>query len=297
MRAIAAYHLRCRGGLRRARRSRGRSRARACRRGRQRRPRGRSACRPVGRADEHAILVVTVCGTACPERAVLLVGVEPRQELFQMPFDDALALPGVEVDPEALERLLHRLEHRGDRIALVAGEVLDVRAVVAVLGDRLAVPRGLDGEAEALHLTARIVVVVLALDSIAGEVEQPRDAVSVRPVSGVRDEDRPGRVRGDHLDLDVLGQRDPAAAVALAHLRERGDEERVCEPEVEEPGPATSTAVDVVESPRSAPRARLRSPAEAVRPPLPGAARRWWRSRRRPRPSAARARPRRRRRH
>ncbi len=82
--------------------------------------------------------------------------------------------------------------------------------VIAVLRRLLAAAHRLDRRAEAVHLPAGVVVVVLARDVVAGELEQPRDRVAVRAVTGVRDGDRPGRVRRHHLDLDPLRQRQPS---------------------------------------------------------------------------------------
>ena len=59
-------------------------------------------------------------------------------------------------------------------------------AVIAVLRRLLPAPHRLDRRAESLHLRAGVVVVVLALDLVAGELEQPRDGVAVRPVPGAR---------------------------------------------------------------------------------------------------------------
>ncbi len=72
------------------------------------------------------------------------------------------------MDPEALERLLDLLEHLRHGIAFERGQVGDVRAVVSVLGRLLAPPNRLDRGPEALHLGASVVVVVLALDRVAG---------------------------------------------------------------------------------------------------------------------------------
>ena len=93
---------------------------------------------------------------------------------------------------------------RGTGSPSSCGQLGDVLAVVAVLGRLLPAPRGLDRRAEALHLGAGVVVVVLALDRVARELEQPRDRVAVRGVPRRGDRDRPRRVRGDHLDLDAL---------------------------------------------------------------------------------------------
>ena len=51
------------------------------------------------------------------------------------------------------------------------GQLLDVLAAVAVLGRRLAASQRFDRGAEELHLTAGVVVVVLALDLVPGEGE------------------------------------------------------------------------------------------------------------------------------
>ena len=67
-------------------------------------------------------------------------------------------------------------QHRGDRVALQGGELVDVVALVAVLGRLLPAPHRLDRGAEPVHLRAGVVVVVLALDLVAGELEQARDA-------------------------------------------------------------------------------------------------------------------------
>ena len=62
---------------------------------------------------------------------------------------------------------------------------------------------------------------------MAAELEQARDAVAVGAVARGRDDDRAGRVRRDHLDLHALGLLGPAAAVVVADLAERVEEERV----------------------------------------------------------------------
>ena len=83
----------------------------------------------------------------------------------------------------------------------------------------LAPSNRLDRLAEAVHLRARVVVVVLALDVVAGEREEPRDRVAVRAVPRRRDGDRAGRVRRDSLDLEALAQRGPAGAVVATAAR------------------------------------------------------------------------------
>ena len=222
--------------------------------------------RPVG-ADEHAVLLVAVGRRPRPERAVLLERIEQRDRLRNLGLDDALALEGVEVDPKALQRSLDRREHPRDRVALLLRELRDVLAVVAVLGRLLASPHGVDRGAEPVHLSAGVVVVVLALDGVAGEREQPGDAVAVGAVPGRGHGDRARRVRGHHLDLNALGRRlrsrrrtrSPAASMRRESLGEPG----VVEVEVDEPGTGDLGCADAVERRRGRPRAPRRPHAAA----------------------------------
>ena len=179
--------------------------------------------RAVG-TDEDAVLLVAVCRRAGPQRRLLLVRVEERDRLRDLGLDDALALEGVELDPEPLERCFDQAQHPRHRVTLVPRERGDVVAVVAVLGRLLATADGLDRRAKAVHLPAGVVVVVLALDRVPGEREQPGDAVAVGAVPGRRDRHRARRVGGHHLDLHPLGGRGRAAAevsAVLEHVRER----------------------------------------------------------------------------
>ena len=131
-------------------------------------------------------------------------------------------------------------EHRRNGIAVERGQVRDVRALIAVLGRLLPAPHCLDRGPEAIHLRAGVVVVVLALDGVPGVREDARHRVPVGAVPGRCDRDRPGRVRGDHLDLHPLDRVDEPAAVALArleHLAERVHVPGRGEPEVDEPRP------------------------------------------------------------
>ena len=110
-------------------------------------PVGRRAA-AVRRAHQHAVVVIPVAGRARPDGAVLLVGVEPRQELRQPLLELALQDPGVEVDPEALERRLDLRQHLGHRVALLARQLRDVLAPVAVLRWLLPAPDRLDRGSE-----------------------------------------------------------------------------------------------------------------------------------------------------
>ena len=140
------------------------------------------------------------------------------------------------------------------------GELGDVLAVVAVLGRLLAAPHRLDRRAEAVHLRARVVVVVLALDLVPRELEQARDRVAVGAVPCRRDGDRAGRVRRHHLDLDALLRRRPsrrrtpspasriAASASTNHASARN--------RLTKPGPAISA--------RSTPAARCAASASSA---------------------------------
>ncbi len=130
---------------------------------------GREVAGNAVRANEHAVLVVAVRARAGPDRAVLFVRVEERDRLGDLDLDLALLLPGVEVDAEALERLLDALEHGRDGVARQRRELLDVLPLIAVLGRVAPFPHGVDGLAEPVRLGARVVVVVLALDLVPCE--------------------------------------------------------------------------------------------------------------------------------
>ena len=200
------------------------------------------------RADHDLVLVVAVGRGTGPDRAVLLVRVNLGQQLGHALLQLALERPGAEVDPEALERCLVLRQDGGYRIALDLRQLLDVRAAVAVLRSLPAFAHRLDGGPEELHLPARVVVVVLALDVVPGELEQPGDGVAVGAVAGGGDDDRARRVRGDHLDLDVLAPFGLAAAVAASgpeDLRERLAVPVPAEPEVDEPRAGDLGALDL----------------------------------------------------
>ena len=118
---------------------------------------------------------------------------------------------------------------------------------------------------------------------MAGEVEQPRDGVAVRAVPRRRDRDRAGRVRGDHLDLDLLRLRRRAGAEAVARaedLRERSRDPLVGEEQIEETRPGDLRPLDAGKRRRPSPPARLRSRAAAAAAFPRAAARRSSRSRR-----------------
>src|SRR6185503_15523398 len=107
----------------------------------------------------------------------------------------ALGEPAVERDPVGVERRANTGDDERDALrdelvevhvggtGNLVGELLDVFALVAVLG-RLFAPRaGLDRRGEPAHLAALVVEVVLALDRVAGEREDPRERVAVGGVA------------------------------------------------------------------------------------------------------------------
>src|SRR5207302_740983 len=128
----------------------------------------------------------------------------------------------VEVNTEAVERALDLLEHARYGILVARSQLVDIRASVAVLGRLLPAPPRIDGGPELLHLSAGVVVVVLALDLVAGELQQAGDRVAVGSVPRRGHRDRAGRVRGDHLDLDALAGLGLACAEFPATLEHTG---------------------------------------------------------------------------
>ena len=205
--------------------------------------------RPVG-ASEDAVLLVAVGRRPGPQGPVILVGVEQRDRVRDLSLDDALALERVEADPEALQRSLDEVEHDRHGVAVDLRELGDVVAVVAILRRLLAAAHRVDRGAEAVHLGAGIVVVVLALDRVTGEGEEPGDTVAVSAVACGGDGHRAGGVRRHHLDLDPLRRLGGAAAELVScpeHAREACDEPRVGELEVDEARPGDRGLRDTVD--------------------------------------------------
>ena len=224
---------------------------------------------PAVRAHERPVLVVAERGRAEPDRPLGLVRVPRGAQAFDGRVDLAPLLQhpfvqvAVEANPEPLERAADPFEDPVRTLLLeprdpllgwqvgqagalgledVSGELDHVLAVVAVLGDlglatdELQVPR-LDRRAEAVHLSARVVEVVLALDRPARRLEHPCERVAQRGVAGVTDVQRPGRVRAHELDLRAPAVR-LGAAVGLAadgHVSERVGQPARRETEVDEP--------------------------------------------------------------
>ena len=126
----------------------------------------------------------------------------------------------------------------------VPRELLHVGAVVSVVGHlgvaphELQEPR-LDRRAEPIHLPARVVEVVLALDGPSGRVEQARERVADRRVASVPERQRPRRVGAHELDLHAPSVRlDPAVRrAAIRDVAQRLVQPVVGREQVQETGP------------------------------------------------------------
>jgi len=149
--------------------------------------------RLAGRPHEHAVLVVAERRRPQPERAVRAVQVPLLLQAGERAVDRArralvertLGEPAVEVDAVGLERRAdpgddERDAALGERVGVeiggagdLVGELLDVLALVAVLGRLLAAGTGADRLGEAAHLGALVVEVVLGVDGVAREREDP----------------------------------------------------------------------------------------------------------------------------
>ncbi len=173
------------------------------------------------------------CGGSEPDRAVGLVDGAGRAEPLDRGVDlallgeRALRHVGVEPDPEPCERGLDLHEHATRALVPQAlepvvrweiggsgpllledvprdlGDVLPVVPVLRHVGlatEQLQVP-GLDRGPEPVHLPARVVEVVLALDGPARGLEHPSERVAERGIASVADVQRTRRVRADELDL------------------------------------------------------------------------------------------------
>ena len=169
--------------------------------------------RAVGRAHERAVLVVAVRARARPERPVRFERVELRQHLCDMLLDVALMAPGVDGNAELRDLAADLFEHVLDRVAVDLGELVDVVTLVPALGKLLPASPRLDGGAKEIDLPTGVVEVVLAFDLVSGVVEDPRDGVAVRAVSGGPDGQRACRIGGDELDLDLLRRLGGAGSV------------------------------------------------------------------------------------
>ncbi len=121
----------------------------------------------------------------------------------------------------------------------IARHVVDVVAVVAVLGDLAAFADGHDRRPQVLDLAAEVVEVVLARDGVAGSRHDPAEQVAGEGAAGIADVERPGGVGRDELDVDAFRMRGNGAApggrIEQDVLR-RGRQSVVGEADVEESG-------------------------------------------------------------
>ena len=130
--------------------------------------------------------------------------VEPRERRVDPAEDPCGGRPAYRGEPLLIGQLRPSRLLGGE----VATEVIDVCAVIAVLGDprrtsEVAQVAGVHRRPEPVHLTPGVVVVVLALHAPPRGIEQPRDRVAEHRVPGVPDVQRAGRVRAHELDLDA----------------------------------------------------------------------------------------------
>src|SRR5438093_1741247 len=186
--------------------------------------------------EDPTLLVLDRLARLEPHRAVLVVDLaelaELRERLLEVPrphhlglreprvvrdaqhgghplgfLQDPLDAFGREAFRLLVERELHplvaipRLDPSRDVLHVVGGigvrRDLDLLAVELPVADR-------DRAAERDELRPGVLDVVLALDSRAGELENRRQHVTERPAAGIRYGERPGRIRGDELDLHAL---------------------------------------------------------------------------------------------
>ena len=139
-------------------------------------------------------------------------------------------------------------EHVLDRVDAERGELVDVLALIAALGQLLPPPPRLDRRPEEVDLPPGVVEVVLARDLVSRVLEQSCHGVSVRGVTRGADSQWPGGVGRDQLDLDPLRpvRRRPGAVLG-ADLLQRVGEPRAGHPEIEEARPGDFGPVDLFE--------------------------------------------------
>ena len=241
--------------------------------------------------DDHPVLVVTELLGGQPQGAVLLVGVaELGESRDRLPHRTAgvqvvLVEVDVEVDAEVVQALLDLGEHqldadrpgrppgprrRAGRARRAAGRGRPWRS--RRCSRRRSRPRAPAGPAqprssepaEPVDLAAVVVEVVLPGDLGAGHRDDPAERVADGGPADAADVDRPGRVGGDELEVDLLAREGVGGAVR----RTGGDESAATWPwapastvMLRNPGPATSTVAmpSAVREPRR--RAGRRAPA------------------------------------
>ena len=217
------------------------------------------------RAEDDPVLVVAVRRRAEPDRAVLLVDVSALAQALDRARDPALvvearlARPDVEMDAEGLETRLDAFADatggpstelavgvgaglgrcRPEVGRQLGGEVVDVVALVAALGHRLAPPQRRDRRSQVADLTARVVEVVLARHLLPAGLEHAAREIADERAARVPDVERPGRVGRHELDIDRArtDRRDPPPAGRVGEdRRDRRFERAVAQADVEEAG-------------------------------------------------------------
>ncbi len=217
------------------------------------------------RAEDDPILVIAEIGRAEPDRTVLLVDVAAFAQPLDRPRDPAfivqarLARPDVEPDTEAGQARLDALaDATGGPVSELAVRVcvgqrrgqphvvghrrrqlVDVVAVVAIVGHGVATPEGRHRRAEVPDLRARIVEVVLAGDLLTTGLEDAAEHVADECPARVPDVQRSGRVGRHEFDVDRAGRPgdDPAPLGGVGEDRRDGRfEGAVAKPQVEEAG-------------------------------------------------------------
>ena len=201
------------------------------------------------RLDEDTVLVVAVGGRAQPHRATLVEDLAALTQALDRRGDRTGGVQGVlveediEVGAEGVQALLNLREHQldaasaedldglffrqGDRVGLagrarvgadLVGDVGDVLAAVAILGDLAAHRAGVEGVREAVDLRAVVVEVVLAGHGGAGGGHEAGQRVADSGPAGATQVHGAGRVRGHVFEVDRAAREGLVAAVCGAGL-------------------------------------------------------------------------------
>ena len=201
------------------------------------------------RLDEDAVLVVAVGGRAQPHSAALVEDLTALTQTLDRRGNRAGGVQGVlveehvEVGAEGVQALLNLSEHQldaasaedldglflgqGDRVGLagrarvgadLVGDVGDVLAAVAVLGDLAAHRAGVEGVREAVDLRAVVVEVVLAGHGGTGGGHEASQRIADRGPAGATQVHGAGRVRRHVLEVDRASREGLVAAVRGAGL-------------------------------------------------------------------------------
>ncbi len=221
--------------------------------------------------DHHTVLLISELGGSEPGSAVLLVDEAGLSQLPHRLVHETVGVEGglqevlVEVHPEVAQItiLLRPQELDGERADLVerlgrvvrevlVADLVDERlrnlghvaASIAVDRQRLVVPEELPvarthAQRQQLHLSARVVVVVLPMDVPAGPIEERGDRVTQRGLPSVAQVERPGGVGRHELDHDRAAFADvapPVGGVGLENVVEHRCDGPRAEAEVQESG-------------------------------------------------------------